>query len=279
MRVAVLGASGFVGSALCAALRARGDDVLALSLRDTDEAARRAAPCDAIVNVAGEPVARRWTRAVKRRILESRTVSPRDFLARLAGSSPRAAVYVSASAVGYYGASDDAVLDEASPPGSDFLATVCVEWERIAGHAQELGMRTACIRTGLALGHGGALATMLPLFRLGLGGRFGNGRQWYSWIHIDDLIGIYLLAIDRAQGAINAVAPNPVRNATFAATLGRVLQRPAVLPVPAFVLDLALGEGADALLRGQHVVPRRAEELGYRFAFVDLEQALRRLVR
>jgi uncharacterized protein (TIGR01777 family) len=279
VRVAILGASGFVGRALSAALRARGDDVEAVSLRDPASAAARAAACGAIVNVAGEPVAQRWTKTVKRRIMESRTTMPRDFLARIAPLSPRTTVYVSASAIGYYGPSDEALLDETSPAGSDFLAQVCVEWERVTVHAEALGMRTACIRTGIALGRGGALAKMLPIFRLGLGGRFGTGTQWYPWIHVDDLVGVYLLALDGARGAINAVAPNPVRNAEFAATLGRVLHRPARIRTPTFALQLALGEGANAVLEGQRAVPRRLQELGYEFAFPDLEGALTALLR
>ncbi len=279
LRVAVLGASGFVGGALCAALRARGDELEPLSLRDPEEAAQRGATCDVIVNLAGEPVVRRWNPAVKRRILESRTTLPRDFLARIALLRPRAHAYVSASAIGYYGATGDAFLDETSPPGKDFLAQICVEWERVARSAESLGLRVACIRTGLALGRGGALAKMVPAFRFGFGGRIGSGNQWYSWIHIDDLVGIYLLAIDAAQGTINAVAPEPARNKDFATMLGRVLHRPAVLPVPTFALRLALGEGAGAVLSGQRVVPRRARELGYRFAFPNLEQALTALLR
>lgn len=279
MRVAILGASGFIGRALSAALRARGDEVDAVSLRDPASAAARAAACGAIVNVAGEPVAQRWSKAVRQRIMESRTTTPRDFLKRLAPLSPRATVYVSASAIGYYGSSDDTLLDETSPAGSGFLAHVCVEWERVTSHAEALGMRTACIRTGIALGRGGALARMLPIFRLGLGGRFGTGTQWYPWIHLDDLVGVYLLALDGARGAINAVAPNPVRNAEFAATLGRVLRRPARIPTPTFALQLALGEGANAVLEGQRAVPRRLQELGYEFAFPYLEGALAALLR
>jgi uncharacterized protein len=278
MRVALLGASGFVGRNLVAMLRGRGDEVIILSVRDPGAAAADAAACDAIVNVAGESIAQRWTPAVKARIRESRTELPRKFLARLALLSPRPAVYVSASAVGYYGSPGDAPLDESSPPGNDFLASVCVEWEQTARHAEALGMRLSCIRTGLVLGNGGALAKMLPLFRAGLGGRYGSGRQWYSWIHIDDLCNCYALALDGTEGAINATAPNPVRNAEFAKTLARVLKRPAIFPVPAFALRLALGEGANVVLDGQRVLPKRLQQIGYRFAFAELETALGSLV-
>jgi uncharacterized protein (TIGR01777 family) len=279
MRVALLGGSGFIGTALASALRKRSDEVEAISLRDSESAASRAALCDAIVNLAGEPIAQRLTDAVKRRILESRTALPRDFLARIALLSPRARVYVSASAVGYYGSCGDTTLDESSPPGSDFLSRVCIESERTALHAEAMGWRVACVRTGLALGHGGALVKMLPAFRLGIGGRFGTGKQWYSWIHIDDVVGIYLLAIDSVSGAINATAPNPVRNADFAATLGRVLHRPAFLPAPLFALRAVLGEAVDSiLLASQRARARRAQESGYEFKFTELEPALRSLL-
>jgi hypothetical protein len=279
MRVALLGGSGFVGGALAGALRERGDDVILLSLRAPRDSAVAAAACDAIVNLAGEPVAQRWTKAVKHRIIMSRTQAPHDFLEALAALPSQAQTYVSASAIGYYGHDLAATFDEGSAPGDDFLARVCVEWEREAQRAQGIGMRTACVRTGLALGRGGALSKMLPLFRLGLGGRYGDGRQWYSWIHIDDLAALYLLAIDEAGGAINATAPYPARNAEFAATLATVLRRPASLPVPAFALRVALGEGADALLQGQRVLPNRAKACGFRFKFPQLQGALESLLR
>lgn len=267
-----------MGENLAVRLRARGDNVVVLSLRDPAAAAREAATCDAIVNVAGEPVAQRWSASVKRRIFESRVVLPRTFFAQLEPLSPRAAVYVSASAVGYYGLTGDESLDENSPPGNDFLAGVCVAWEQEAQHAASLGMRVARIRTGIVLGSGGALAKMLPIFRAGLGGRYGSGRQWYSWIHIVDLCSTYVLALDGAQHALNATSPYPVRNEEFAETLARALRRRAILPIPAAVLRLALGEGATAVLGGQRALPKRLEQLGFRFAFEDLGAALKSLV-
>lgn len=274
MRVAILGGSGFIGTALEAALRERGQDVLATSLRDPRAAASRVSDCDVIVNLAGEPVAQRWTRAALRRIYQSRTELPRTFLAALRSQRFSAHAYVSASGVGYYGSRADELLDESSAPGDGILANVCIQWERVASEAQSLGMRTACVRTGLALGCGGALRAMLPVFRLGLGGRLGDGRQWWPWIHIDDLVGIYLLAIDGASGTLNAVAPAPVRNGDFTRVLGRVLHRPEIVPVPAFALRALLGEGASVVLEGQRVQPKRATQLGYRFAFGDLQNAL-----
>ncbi len=279
MKVLILGASGFIGRRLASALRARGDDVLTATLREPQAAAAFAASCDAVVNLAGEPVAQRWNEAVKRRIKESRVDLPRRFIEALAQQSKRPSVYVSASAIGYYGTSETATFVEESPPGDDFLARVCAEWEREAQRAAGLGMRVACVRTGVVLGtDGGALPKMLPPFRAGLGGIIGTGRQWFSWIAVDDLIGIYLLAIDNAQGALNATAPYPVTNAEFTKELAETLHRPAFLPVPTLVLRAMLGEGADAILQGQRVLPERTQALGYTFAFPRLKEALAELL-
>ena len=278
MKIALLGGSGFVGAALARALQARGDEPIIVSLRDPRYAAHAAAQCEAIVNLAGEPIAQRWTRAVKQRIFESRTAAPRAFLEELSTMKGRATRYLSASAIDYYGTSADDAFDESSAAGTTFLANVCVAWEREAHGAQGLGMSVACIRTGLALGNGGILARLLPLFRAGLGGRIADGSAWYSWIHIDDLAGIYLAALDGCEGPLNAVAPNPVTNAAFTRTLAATLHRPAVFAVPTFAIALALGEGACALLDRQRVLPKRALELGYRFRFATLEEALRDLL-
>jgi uncharacterized protein len=274
VRVALLGGTGFIGTALAAALRDRGDEVVVLSLRDPQRAAEGAAPCDAIVNLAGEPIVTRWTVAEKRRILESRTLAPRAFLDHLAGARPRATAYVSASAIDYYGTSADATFDERNPPGTGFLPDVCVAWEREALGAVALGMRVACVRTGLALGNGGMLARVVPIFRAGLGGRIANGRQWYSWIHIADLVSLYVSAIDDPDGALNAVAPNPVTNAAFTRALAKTLNRPALFPVPGLALRAVLGEGASLLLERQRVLPMKALERGYRFRFPELSSAL-----
>ena len=275
MKVLILGASGFIGRRLAAALRARGDDVLTGTLREPQAAAAFADSCDAIVNLAGEPVAQRWNEAVKRRIKESRVDLPRRFIEALAQRPTRPATYVSASAIGYYGTSETATFVENSPPGDDFLARVCLEWEREAQRAADLGMRVACVRTGVVLGtDGGALPKMLTPFRVGLGGVIGSGRQWFSWIAVDDVVGIYLLAIDKAQGPLNATAPNPVTNAEFTKRLAAAVHRPAFLPVPTLALRAMLGEGADAVLHGQRVLPERTKALGYTFAFPRLDAAL-----
>jgi uncharacterized protein (TIGR01777 family) len=279
MNVLLAGATGFIGRRLERALRARGDDVTAVSLRDPEAAAAAAAQCDAIVNLAGEPLAQHWDETVKLRIESSRVEAPRRFLEALSRRTFAARAYVSASAIGYYGTSETATFDEASGPGDDFLARVCAGWEHEARQAAGLGMRVAIVRTGVALGaDGGALAKLLPPFRMGAGGIVGNGRQWLSWVHVDDVVGVYLLALDGAEGPLNACAPNPVTNAQFTHALGRALHRPTLLPVPTFALRAMLGEGADMLLQGQKVLPLRTQELGYRFAFPDLSGALANLL-
>lgn len=275
MIVAVLGASGFVGGHVVAALRKRGDDALELSLHDPEAAAREAAVADVVVNLAGASVAQKWDDEVKREILESRTVLPQRFLDALAGRESRPRAYISASATGYYGTSPDATFVESDGPGTDFLARVCTAWEATATGARDLGMRVACVRSGIALGtDGGALAKILPPFRLGAGGIIGTGKQWFSWIHIEDLVGVYLLAVDGAEGVLNGTAPNPVTNAEFTRALGAALHRPTFLPVPTFALRAMLGEGADALLEGQRVLPQRTMELGYAFRHPTLDEAL-----
>jgi uncharacterized protein (TIGR01777 family) len=301
MRVTVAGGTGFIGRRLIARLGRRGDDITVLSrnparVRRLDGAARilrwdpeaGAPPVEAIegkeavVNLLGESIAKRWSAARKTRIRASRVVGTRNLVSGIAAASRRPAVLVSGSAVGYYGARGDETLDESAPPGGDFLASVCIEWEAAAMRAGPSGVRVVPLRTGFVLGAGGGgLRSMLTPFRLGLGGRVGSGRQWVSWIHIDDLCGLILFAIDRGDlaGPTNGTAPNPARNAEFAATLGRALGMPAILPAPAFVLRVLLGEMADALLvQGQRVVPRRADESGYRFLHPHLDEALSHLL-
>jgi uncharacterized protein (TIGR01777 family) len=282
MRVIILGANGFIGGHLRTALQARGDQVVTASLREPEAAAQAAHGCDAIVNLAGAPIAQRWNDRVKREIETSRTEQPRLFLDALAQQSLTAKTYISASAIGYYGTSETETFTESSHPGNDFLAQVCRKWEAQALQARYLSMRVACIRTALVLGSdGGALPKMLPPFKLGVGGKIGGGKQWYSWIHIDDLIDIYLFALDNANidGPINASAPNPVTNALFTKTLGEVLDMPTILSVPAFVLRLMLGEGAVVLLEGQRVIPEKMQRPGYGFRFEKLKPALESLLQ
>ena len=274
MKVAVTGASGLIGSGLTSALTRRGDEVVGLP-----RSGYALDGFDAVVNLAGEPVAQRWTEAVKNEIRDSRLLGTRRLVEALRVADPRPKTLVSASAAGYYGDRGSDIVDESTAHGSDFLAGVCVEWERAASvAADELGMRVTCLRTGVVLdGGGGALKTMLPPFKLGVGGPVAGGRQYLAWIALDDLVGLYLAALDSDSwsGPINASAPAPATNADFSRALGRALHRPAVMPVPGFALRARYGEMASIVTGGQRMVPARALELGYRFRYGDLDAALR----
>jgi uncharacterized protein (TIGR01777 family) len=275
MIITVLGGSGFIGRALCASLVARGDTVRPASLRDPARAAETAAGSDVVVNLAGASVAERWTDAQKRAITTSRVDLPNAFLTTLERFNARPAAYVSASAIGYYGISRTATFTETSAPGDDFLARVCTAWEAEAARARALGMRVAIVRTGIVLGRdGGALAKLLPLFRIGLGGVVASGEQWYSWIHLADQVGIYERAIDGYDGVLNATAPNPATNRDFTHALAAAVHRPALFPAPEFALKLILGEGASVVTEGQRVLPEATLAAGYRFRFPDLAPAL-----
>lgn len=284
MKVLLTGATGFVGGALGRRLREGGHEVHPVSRRPgagvgwgDDSLRRGVAECDAIIHLAGENIfGRRWSAAQKERLRTSRIDTTRR-LAELAAEEG-AGVLLMASGIGYYGASEDGRFDEDSPAGDDFLARLCADWERAAAPAAEAGVRLACARLGVVMGPGGgALERMLLPFRLGLGGRLGSGRQWFSWVHLDDVCDLLVLLLEREDlaGPFNFTAPGPVTNAEFTRTLGRVLRRPTVLPAPAFALRLALGEAAEVLLTGQHVSPRRAREAGYTFRHPELEDALR----
>jgi uncharacterized protein len=295
MRVTITGATGLVGRRLLAALRERGDEVTVLS-RSPERAARElgveavgwqplegAAPAsalsgrDAVVHLLGENVAQRWTAGARRAIRESRELGTRNLVAGLAAAEPRPAL-VSASAVGYYGPHGEERVTEATPPGSDFLAQVCVAWEREADAATALGARVVRLRTGVVLDRaGGALAKMLPPFQLGLGGPVAGGGQYMPWIHVDDLVGLYLRALDDPSwsGAYNASAPEPVTNREFSRALGRALGRPAVVPVPALALRALYDGMAEIVTEGQRAVPERALQAGYAFRHLEVEPALR----
>jgi hypothetical protein len=252
-----------------------GHSVQALSRRAPFAESLREA--DVIIHLAGEPVAQRWTAEAKRRILESRVVGTRSLVEALAALPRRPEALICASAIGYYGSRGDEILTESSAPGSGFLPEVCVAWEREAQAAEAFGIRVVRVRTGLVLGAGGgALPRMLPPFRMGVGGRLGSGRQWMSWIHLEDLTALLLFAVEnRFQGPLNAVAPHPVTNADFTRELARALRRPALFPVPEFALRLLFGEMADVLLDSQRVAPAAAEAAGFRFRFPQLPPALR----
>lgn len=279
MRVGIVGASGFIGRHLQVSLTGRGDGVVAASARDPRGAAQAVRDCDAIVFLAGENIAQRWTAKAKERIRSSRVDATRALLDALAREERRPAAYISASAVGYYPPSETATYTEESAHGDDFLGTLCAAWEEEAQRAATLGMRVAIVRTGIVLGrNGGALAKMLPAFQLGFAGVLGTGKQWMSWIHVDDVVGIYRLALDGASGVFNACAPRPVTNAEFTKTLASVLHRPAFAHVPSIALRLMLGDGADILLAGQRVLPKRTLGTGYTFRLAGLDDALRDLL-
>ena len=279
MRIAVTGATGFVGQLLCNVARGRGHEVIRISRGEGGDRRwdplREPAPLEgveAVFHLAGESLTGgRWTRAKMNRIRTSRTVGTRNLVLGLQAARPQ--VLVSASAVGYYGDRGEEELTETSGPGKDFMSRVCVEWE---AEARASGIRTVVLRTGTVLGPGGALEKMLGPFRLGLGGKLGSGRQWMSWIHRDDLIDLYLHALANPQlsGPVLAVAPNPVRNETFTRLLARTLDRPALLRVPKWALRLAYGKVASVLLSSQFCRPVRAPETGFRFYYPTLDSAL-----
>jgi uncharacterized protein (TIGR01777 family) len=294
MNVVVAGGTGFLGRPLSRALAADGHDVFILTRGSTDrstnsitwtpdgESGPWASALDgagAVVNLAGESIAaKRWTAAQKRRILDTRVLATRSLVAAIRTASVPPSVFVSGSAVGYYGPLGDEVVTEDTPPGSDFLARVCVAWEEEARRAAMPPTRVVCVRTGVVLEKdGGALPQMLPPFKVGGGGPVGSGRQYWPWIHRQDWIDLVRWAIRTpdAGGAINATAPHPVTNADFARALGRAMHRPAFMPAPAFALRLLLGEMADALLlSGQRAVPRRAERGGFTFTYAKVDEAL-----
>lgn len=283
MRVLVTGASGFVGRALVPASKAAGHVVKTVGRgRGADfgwsdaELARGVAESDVIVHLAGANLfGRRWSTAFKRELVQSR-VETTSKLAELVARAPEKAL-ISASAVGYYGASEHTCMAEGYARGAGFLAELCEQWERATEPASKAGARVAIVRIGLVLGRaGGVFAKLRPVFRLGLGGRVGSGAQWMSWIHLEDLtrLIVFLFESEKARGVYNACAPNPVRQVEFARALAQALHRPAFFPAPEPFVRLALGEAADALLTGQHVSPVRALELGFAFRHTELAEAL-----
>lgn len=292
MKVLLTGASGFVGQRLGLALVQAGHQVVAVGRdpsrmklefsaekRDWDSLQGAMLGIDAIINLAGEPVAQSWNPETKRRILSSRVDSARRLREALQSSpGSRPLVLLSASGIGFYGDQGDKILQESLLPGEDFLAKVCVEWEKAALAMQPLVARVAVFRIGMVLGKGGgALAKMLPPFRLGLGGRLGSGEQWVSWIQLEDLVQLFLFALDNpgVKGVFNAVAPAPVKNIDFTRELAAAVKRPAVLPAPAFALKLALGEMSSMLLGGQRASPQKIQDAGFRFRYPALGDALR----
>ena len=296
MRVLIAGGSGFLGQKLTIRLRADGHTVQILTRRPASSPdaltwnpdgtpgalPRHMEGADAVVNLAGETLAKwPWTRQRKDAMRMSRILSTRTIATAIAQCARPPNVFVSSSAVGYYGPHGDAPVSESTPPGTDFLARLCVEWEQEARAAETVSMRLCVIRTGLPLSmSGGAFPLMVLPFRLGLGGPVGSGRQYLPWIHLDDWTSLVMWTIttDRAVGAFNATAPEPVTNREFAQSVGRVLRRPAVMPAPAFAVRSVLGEMSMLVLSGQRAVPAHAEHAGFRFSYRTLEPALHSLL-
>jgi len=305
MKIAIAGATGFVGSRLVERLQAEGHQVLVLTRNPS--AAQKVFPtsafpnleiiaytptesgswqeaiagCEGVVNLAGEPIAEgRWTAQRKQEILSSRQLGTQKIVEAIAKAHPKPSVLVNASAIGYYGTSETATFDETSPPGNDFLAQVCQAWEAEANKVKDAGVRLVILRLGIVLGQGGAIARMIAPFKLFAGGPIGTGRQWFSWIHRDDLVNLIIQALTRPEieGIFNATAPNPVRMAELAQTLGQVINRPSWLPVPGFAIEVLLGDGAIVVLEGQQVLPQRPLEYSFEYQYSTVKQALEEIL-
>jgi len=300
MKIAIAGATGFVGTRLVERLQAEGHEILVLA-RTPERAAKIFPPaafgsvkivpytplesgdwqaaisgCDGVVNLAGEPISERWTTERKQRIVASRKVGTEKIVEAIAQANPKPAVLVNSSAIGFYGVSETAEFDETSAPGNDFLADVCKQWEAAAEKAKDAGVRLVILRTGIVLGNGGAIAKMIPPFKLFAGGPIGSGKQWFSWVHREDLVNLIIKALTDASlaGTYNATAPNPVRMEEFCQTLGNAMNRPSWLPVPPIALELLLGDGAIVVLEGQKVLPKRTLATGFEFQYPQVRGAI-----
>ena len=306
MKVAITGATGFVGSRLVQRLHKEGHSVLVLTRNPTF--AQRVFPaktfpnleiiayqptasgswqdalagCDGVVNLAGEPIAeQRWTPEHKQKILNSRKLGTQKIVEAIVKANPKPTVLVNASAIGFYGTSETATFDETSPSGNDFLAEVCQAWEAEANKVKDAGVRLVILRLGIVLGIGGALAKMITPFKLFAGGPIGSGQQWFSWIHLDDLVSLIVQALTNPamEGVYNATAPQPVRMNDLSQTMGQVMNRPSWLPVPAFAIEALLGDGAKVVLEGQEVRPKRAVEVGFQYKYPNLRSALTQILQ
>ncbi len=306
MKVAITGATGFVGSSLVEKLHSQGHKILVLT-RNSNKAQQvfRASAfphveivaytptesgtwqnaisgCSAVVNLAGEPIAeQRWTTTQKQKILQSRQLGTQKIVEAIGKADVKPQVLVNASAIGYYGTSETATFTESSSPGSDFLAQVCQAWEGEAQKVTELEVRLVIIRLGVVLGNeGGALAKMIPPFQVFAGGPLGTGNQWFSWIHRDDIVNLIVESLQRSdlEGTINGTAPNPVRMSQLCQVLGQVMNRPSWLPVPSFALEMLLGDGAKVVLEGQQVLPQKTESLGFKYKYPQIKSALEEII-
>jgi uncharacterized protein len=305
MKVAITGATGFVGSRLVERLQAEKHQVLVLT-RNVDRAKQTfptlkfpdvevlgytplasgewqglISGCDGVVNLAGEPIAEsRWTPERKQAIMDSRKVGTEKIVEAIAQANPKPSVLINSSAIGYYGTSETDTFEENSPAGDDFLAQVCQAWEAAAQEVKASGTRLVILRTGIVLGMGGAIAKMLPPFQLFAGGPIGSGRQWFSWIHREDMVNLILKALTdpNLEGVLNATAPIPVRMAEFCSTLGEVMNRPSWLPVPDFALELLLGDASKVVLEGQRVLPKRTQSQGFTYQYPTVKPALQEIL-
>lgn len=302
MKILITGATGFIGQRLVSTLMAQGHQLVLLARnpdrhqnlfqpsdskvtiewvqyqpKESGDWQQTLSGCDAVIHLAGEPLAAgRWTPARKAEILASRSIGTEKLVEAIAQANPRPQVLISTSAIGYYGTSETVTFNESSDPGQDFLAKVCQAWETAAQPVTDLGVRLVILRFGIVLGLGGAIGQMLPAFKLYAGGPIGSGRQWFSWIHQDDLVRLINYALEHPDmaGVYNATAPNPVTMATFCETLAQVLERPSWLPVPDFILTLLLGEAAQVVLQGQQVLPERTLTTGFEFEYPTAKAAL-----
>ncbi|MEO0535720.1 MAG: TIGR01777 family oxidoreductase [Cyanobacteria bacterium P01_A01_bin.123] len=305
MKVAITGATGFVGSRLVKRLQTEGHTVLVLT-RDRHRAQKvfpsssfpklefvaytplqsgdwqtAISGCDAVINLAGEPISERWTPERKRAILESRKVGTEKIVEAIAQAAVKPTVLVSGSAIGYYGTSETAKFDETSAPDpANFLSQVCQDWEAAAQVVRTSGTRLVILRIGIVLGMGGAIARMITPFRLYAGGPIGSGKQWFSWIHRDDLVDLMIKAMtdNNMQGVYNATAPNPVRMNDLCNALGKAMDRPSWLPVPDFAIQALLGDGAQVVLEGQQVFPKRTQTTDFKYQYPEVESALKSIV-
>ena len=305
MKIAISGATGFVGSRLVERLHTEGHRILVLT-RNTTFAQKvfpfqafpnleiisytpsvsgswqdSIAGCDGVVNLAGEPIAEgRWTPERKQEILNTRKLGTQKIVEAIAKANPQPTVLVNTSAIGYYGTSETASFDEDSASGNDFLAQVCQDWEAEASKVKDTNVRLVILRFGIVLGNGGALGKMITPFKLFAGGPIGSGQQWFSWIHLDDIVSLIIQALTKPtmEGVYNATAPQPVRMNDLSTTMGNVMNRPSWLPVPGFAIEAILGDGAKVVLEGQQVLPKRTLESGFEFQYPNLPSALKQIL-